>query len=89
MPTSCGNVQALAVPSGRKRLTLDLSPEAWAGWRAMGRRTGGNLTAMGNTLGLAMKAASDDDLADPFWRALADQMAAASWDRQHPDEDDE
>jgi hypothetical protein len=55
----------------------------------MGRRTGGTHSAMGNVLGAAMKAAIEAGLTDPTWKALAEQIAAASWDQQHPDDQDE
>jgi hypothetical protein len=64
-------------------VNVDLDPDARAGWEAMGKRAGGNLTAIANALGRAMLRAVEDDLRDPTWRALADEIAATAWERRH------
>jgi hypothetical protein len=69
------------MPIGRKRINVDLTPEARAGWVAMGRRTGGSFTAIAEVLGLAMANAVADDLKDKAWRQLAEQISATSFER--------
>jgi hypothetical protein len=69
------------MPSGRKRLNVDVTPAARAGWDAMGRRTGGGYTAIAEVLGLAMAAAVADDLKDKVWKQLAEQISATSFER--------
>ena len=71
------------VSGERKRLTLDLDDRARQGWELMGRRAGGNFTAMGNALGEAMLEAIEAGMVDPCWLALRDRMLDVSYDRRH------
>lgn len=70
------------MPSDRKRLSVDLDDDARDGWEAMGRRTGGSLTAMANVVGRAMLAAVEGGLTDKTWRRIADEIAATAWERR-------
>jgi hypothetical protein len=58
------------VDGGRKRINVDLSPEARAGWEAMGDLTGGNYTAIAEILGIHMGRAAKSGLKDKTWQAI-------------------
>lgn len=67
------------------RLSVDLDDTARAGWEAMGRRTGGSLTAIANVLGRVMLEAVEAGLEDPVWQAIGEQISAEAWNRRRRD----
>lgn len=64
---------------------MELDDAARAGWEAMGRRTGGSLTAIANVLGRVMAEAVEAGLEDPVWQAIAEQISAEAWNRRRRD----
>lgn len=67
------------------RLSVELDDVARAGWEAMGRRTGGSLTAIANVLGRVMLEQVEAGLEDASWQAIAEQISAEAWNRRRRD----